>query len=196
MCQHAGEFFCERIHDKKNTKVVNFAHVTTAPSDCSQIPAFGRLRDFYGTFGSVLFYFDENSGDAAKYLAPTSKWLELHGDFNDWIEDLDEAEREEILPDWIATCIVIGETPQSGNYILMVTEGSETGKVIEFDHDGFEFDEMAKDIVEYVEKLLKPSGSRLTDIASHMRFIEGDPMIQWWIREMKDNHGHWATTAA
>ncbi len=98
---------------------------------------------------------------------------------------MDEDERLEILPDWIDTCLVIGETPHSGNYILVVTKGPAAGRVFEFDHDGYEFIDQA-DVIEYVEKLLKPDGIKLTDIASHMRFIEDDPMGQWWIRELRE----------
>jgi hypothetical protein len=192
--KHAGEFLCERLHDKEKTKIVRFKHVVGAPDNSTDVPIVGGIRDFYETFGSVLFYYDEISGDAAKRLAPSSQWAELHGDFSDWIELLDEDERREILPNWIDTCLVIGETPRSGNYILVPTEGPETGRVFEFDHDGYEFNDEAENVVKYVEKLLKPDLRKLTEIASHMRFIEDDPMIQWWIREFRDNSGHVAST--
>ncbi|AMK76072.1 MULTISPECIES: SMI1/KNR4 family protein [Methylomonas] len=194
--EHAGEFLCERINDEDKTKTVSFTHVVDAPEDSNDLPTVGRLRDFYETFGGILFYYDKKSGDAAKRIAPSSEWAELHADFSDWLEPLDEDERLEILPDWIDTCLVIGETPRSGNYILVATEGPTAGRVFEFDHDGYEFTDEAADIVEYVEKLLKPDGIKLVDIASHMRFIEGDPMVQWWIRELRDNAGHVASTQA
>jgi len=63
---HAGEFLCLRIHDEDNTKIVHFSHVLTSPIDTIDIPAIGRLQDFYDTFGSIVFYYDEKSGDAAK----------------------------------------------------------------------------------------------------------------------------------
>jgi hypothetical protein len=191
---HVGEFLCVRIHDENKTKIVNFSHVLTPPADSAELPAVGRLQDFYDTFGSVVFYYDEKSGDAAKRIAPISEWTELHGDFSDWIDDLDDEERSEMLPDWIDTCLVIGETPHSGNYILMPTEGAVSGYVFEFDHDGFEFTEEAKDIVEYVGRLLKPDGTRLSELASHMRFVEDDPSIQWWIRRLSDCQGNVVTT--
>ncbi|HSV44268.1 MAG TPA: hypothetical protein VLJ58_00640 [Ramlibacter sp.] len=190
---HTGEFICQRIHGKKR-KTVDFKHTITPPDGVEGVPDIGKLQQFYKTFGSILFYHDEMSGDAAKYLAPVAQWTELHELFSDWIEDLDEDEREEILPEWIESCLVIGETPHSGNYILMPTEGAAGGRVFEFDHDGFEFTEEAKDVVDYTKKLLKPDGSRLTEMASHMRFVEGDPTVQWWIRELRDNNGHAAIT--
>ena len=192
--KHTGEFFCERINDHQKTKAVSFRHVVDAPEDSINLPTVGRLNDFYETFGSALFYYDEKSGDAAKRLAPSSEWAELHADFSDWLEPLDEDERVEILPDWIDTCLVIGETPRSGNYILVATEGPAAGHIFEFDHDGYEFIDAAADVVEYVEKILKPDDVKLVDIASHMRFIEDDSMVQWWIRELKDNTGHVAST--
>lgn len=192
--QHVGEFLCTQVHDEKKARVVRFSHVVTPPVGSDDVPTIGKLQDFYQTFGSALFYHDEKSGDAAKHIAPTSRWAELHGDFSDWIAPLSDEERSEILPDWIGTCLVIGETPCSGNYILVATEGAVAGKVFQFDHDGFEFTEEANDVVEYVEKLLKPDDRRLTEFASHMRFVEKGSMTQWCIRHFKDHQGHVATT--
>jgi hypothetical protein len=39
---------------------------------------------------------------------------------------------------------------------------------------------------EYIESLLSPDAAQLRDIASRMRFIEEDPMIQWSILELRD----------
>ncbi|HEY8027184.1 MAG TPA: hypothetical protein VIF60_21765 [Burkholderiaceae bacterium] len=192
--RHAGEFLCERINESGKTRMFQFAHVVTEPAEHTMLPQIGRLGDFYDTFGSVVFYRNEESGDAAKYIAPISEWAGLHEDFCDWIEDLTEEERSENLPDWVDACLVIGETPHSGNYILMPTNGIEAGFVFEFDHDGFEFTEEAKNIVEYVEKLLKPDDRTLVGFASHMRFVDGDPYVQWWIRQCSDNVGHVAST--
>ncbi len=188
--QHTGEILCSQINSKHNTKVVIFTHLVTDPVELDGIPEVGDLREFYSTFGSVLFYYDSRSGDAGKHLAPIVSWSELHECFIEWVEDLDEEEREDMLPNWVETALVIGETPRSGNYILVPTQGDEAGHVFEFDHDGFEFSHEANSLVEYAERLLKPDSSTLTDIASHMRFIEGDPMVQWWIQELKDNRNH------
>ena len=186
---------CERIHDEtKISKVVRFIHVVDSPGEHIGVPIVGRLKDFYETFGSILFYHDEKSGDAGRYLAHPAEWDELHSAFSGWIDDLNESERREYVPEWIDTCFVIGETPQSGNYILIPTEGPAAGHVFEFDHDGFEFTDKARDVVEYVEKLLKPDSSTLTEMASHMRFVEDDPMVQWWIRELRDNGGRIVST--
>jgi hypothetical protein len=92
--------------------------------------------------------------------------------------------------------MVIGETPHSGNYILVPTDGPHRGHVFEFDHDGFEFAHVASDVVEYVQRLLRPDASKLTDFASHMRFATGDGMKQWWILELKDNRGNVVSTEA
>ena len=65
----------------------------------------------------------------------------------------------------------------------MPTQAPLAGHISEFDHDGFEFTEEATDIVDYTEKLLNPDARKLVEFASHMHFIENDPMIQWWIRQ-------------
>ena len=194
--EHRGEFLCEQINNEEQTKTFAFAHLATAPTGADGVPDVGRLRDFYDTFGSVLFYHNADSGDAARHLAPMALWPELHADFSDWIDVLDDDERAEAVPEWVETCLVLGETPHSGNYILMATEGPSAGHVFEFDHDGFEFVHEADDMIGYVERLLKPDASKLVDMAAHMRFVESDPMIQWWILELKDNRGHTASTEA
>lgn len=188
--QHNGELLCEEINNEQNTKIVRFSHIVTEPTELNDVPDVGDLREFYSTFGSILFYHDSQSGDAGKYLAPTSTWSELHEYFSGWVEGLAEDDDEDILPDWITTAVVIGETPHSGNYILVPTAGTEAGHVFEFDHDGFEFHYEAESLAQYVAHLLQPNGSKLTEIASHMRFIEDDATAQWWIKELKDNSGY------
>ena len=44
--------------------------------------------------------------------------------------------------------------------------------------------------MEYVQGLLHPDSAALTDIASHMRFIDKRTGAQWWILEMSDSQGH------
>lgn len=193
--EHAGEFLCEEIADPTRTKVVEFTHVITPPDSAEQVPEVGRLRDFYDTFGSLVLYSDEKSGDAAKYIAPPDEWAELDGEFREWI-DMVDADEEDMLPAWVDTCLVIGEIPESGNYIIMATEGPEAGQVFEFDHDGFEFTEEAPDIVAYVETMLQPDNVQLVVIASYLRFTEDGSNDQWWIRSFKDNRGHTASTEA
>jgi len=194
--EHSGDFLCEQIHSDKTTKTVRFKHVITPASGTDGVPDIGRLHDFYDTFESVLFYSDERSGDAGKYIASPAEWGELQEAFSAWLDGLDEEELSECVPRWIESCLVVGETPSSGNYILMATEGPEAGHVFEFEHDGFEFNHEAADIIEYVGKLLKPDERTLTEIASHMRFVDDDPMCQWWIRELRDNHGYVVRTNA
>lgn len=183
--EHNGEFLCKQIRDEQNTRLVRFRHDATPPCRAGDIPDIGRLRDFYDTFGSILFYYDAQSQDAARYIAPPSEWAELQDQCAGWIDMLDEDDR----PQWIGTGLVIGETPHSGNYILMAREGPSAGHVFELDHDGLVFTDAANDLVDYVEKLLALDAEKLTDMASHMRFVAGDPMVQWWIVEMRDNRG-------
>lgn len=192
---HSGRFLCEQIRAREQTKTVEFHHAIEPPKDVD-VPDIGRLRDFYDTFGSVTFYVDPESGEAAKRIAPPGEWDELETALYLWFEGMGDDEREEYLPDWIDSCLVIGEEPRTGNYLLMPTSGEDVGKVFLFDHDGCEFPELAGDVIEYVEKLLEPDNRLLVEIATHMRFIVGDPNVQWWIRDMHDNRGNTATTSA
>ena len=192
---HSGEFVCERIHKPTEHKSVRFCHAITPPEGAHNLPDIGRLHDFFENFGSIVFYVDEKSGDAAKYIASPAEWAALDREFRRWIDSLDEAEPVEILPDWMEGCLVVGEEPGTGNYIPMSTSGKTAGRVVAFDHDGYEFSEQAVDLVEFVERMLSPDDSLLVEIATNMRFIEADPETQWWIRELRDSRGNFASTA-
>lgn len=183
--EHTGEFLCRRMHDEGTTKRVSFAHVVTPPLSSATVPAIGRLNDLYARVGSVLLYHDAESGDAARYLAPPAEWAALHACFRDWVDD----EEEDLLPDWLENALVIGETPRSGNYILMPAEGDLAGRVFEFDHDGLEFTHIADDVLAYLVTWLEPDARRLRDMASHMRFSTDGWQTQWWITRLQDNFG-------
>lgn len=191
---HSGEFICEQLSDKLQTKIVPFKHRREPPIISEQIPELGKLRDFYETFGSLQLYVDEMSGDTAIAIANPEQWEALSDDFGGWLDDLDEDEKQELLPAWIDDCRVIGELPHSGNYLLMPMAGEKAGFVFEFEHDGFEFIERAKDLEDYIQKMLNLDSASLTAMAAYMRFIEDDSTIQWWIREMIDNHGYYVST--
>ena len=191
IAEHTGTFLCERINKPQETKTVNFQHHIQPPAALdAPLPDVGQLPAFYATMGGVLLYHEANTGDAARYIAPPAEWPTLQEAFEGWTEHLSDEEREEILPDWIPHCLVIGETPHSGNYILMATDGECAGQVFEFDHDGFEFTQVANDVVDYVQRLLRLDSPTLANIASHMRFIDRNTGVQWWILEMNDNQGH------
>ena len=107
-----------------------------------------------------------------------------------------EDEEEDYRPDWIKNCLVVGEIPRSGNYLLVPAAGPYTGRVFEFEHDGFEFVELGQSLPDFVKRNLDLDTSRLTAIASHMRFVTPDENRQWWINELKDNRGNAVRTEA
>jgi hypothetical protein len=191
---HTGNFLCEQIGEPTETKVVAFRHDVSPPRVYGFVPSLPGFEDFYDTFGSITLYLDDRSGDAAVHIADPGQWEELHTRFSGWIEDLDEEEREEVLPEWIDDALVIGEEPHTGNYFLVPTKGPKAGSVYLFDHDGFEFSQEASTLIKFVEKMLDPSNRDLSMIATHMRFAEGDRMVQWWIRELTDSRGNRART--
>jgi len=188
---HGGIFECARRSGSASTperKVVHFEHVFEPPVGSAEIPDVGKLRDFYETFGSLTLYHDSVSGDAAFHIARPEAWDDLMECFRDWVEDVLDDDPD-WLPYWVKDCLAIGEIPQSGNYLLVPLGGNKAGHVFEFEHDGYEFIELAPDIEAFVLRVLEPDSDMLTDMASHMSFIEGDPMVQWWISTMRDNRG-------
>ena len=93
-------------------------------------------------------------------------------------------------------CMVVGEVPHSGNYLLMPTTGPDAGKAYEFEHDGFEFIALGQSLPDLVARTLDLDTRRLSAMASHIRFIKPDENRQWWIEELRDNRGNVVRTQA
>lgn len=187
--RHSGTFHCVEIGAETRTKVVHFAHRHEPASSLHPDFSFEPLRAFYETFAHLTLYHDPASGEAAFHIAAPDQWEELDVCFRPWLGGIDEEEERDLLPDWIGDCLVIGEIPQSGNYLLVPVAGECRGFVFEFEHDGFEFIERASTIEQFVLSALELDESSLTRMASHLRFIEDDPAAQWWIGEMRDSRG-------
>jgi hypothetical protein len=186
--EHSGVFYCiGRGGDKTITKSVNFEHIFDPPVADPTVPDIGMLKEFYSTFGSLTLYHHKESGDAAYYVASPKEWESLFEYFSGWIDDLDEDEQDELLPVWIDDCVVIGEIPHSGNYLLVPTDGEMAGHVFEFEHDGFEFIDRGSNISDFVFNILKPNAIMLNNMVSHMTLAEGNEENQWWVEEMRDN---------
>lgn len=193
---HTGTFTCEEIYKEENTKVVRFQHVGSPPNRALTVPDVPGLKEFYGTYEHLTMYLEEESGDAAYFLASPSQWSELEGYFRPWLDGIGEDETSDYLPAWINECIVIGEIPQSGNYLLVPKSGPDEGKIFEFEHDGFEFLELAISLPDFVLRSLDLDARRLTAMASHLRFVVPEEGRQWWIKELKDNRGNVIRTKA
>ena len=193
---HSGVFACSGRGGDADTKTISFKHKFDPPEIDPEVPDTGKLKEFYATFGSLTLYHHEASEDAAFHIANPEGWSMVQEEFSGWIDDLDEEEEEELLPEWINECIAIGEIPYSGNYLLMPLSGEMSGHVFEFEHDGFEFIELASDLHEFIIKALNPDSRSLTKMASHMTFTEAGEDNQWWIEEMRDSHGQVVKTEA
>ena len=184
---HEGEFLCEAIGNEDNTKVVKFCHIIVPPKLNSEIPKVGDINDFYLLAGSLTLYACPESNEAAFYIAHPEEWDSLEENFADWVNMLDED--EDALPCWFESHKVIGEIPASGNYILVVTGGEESGAIYEFEHDGFEFIKIGSSLENFLLNTLDPDPNAFSQIASHMRFISGASDQQWWARELRHNSG-------
>lgn len=186
-----GHFHC-RIHNGADTggKTVPFRH-TVAPPVPVDVPDIGGLRPFYAAFGAVAFYHCAED-EAARYLAPPAEWPRYQEEFGLWIADIGSDEWEELAPaDLLCRnedgccdfqALVIGETPHSGNYILM----ADNGTVYEFDHDGYEFIRIAPDILAYAETLLQPDACALRDYTAFITFPgDADNPGMWYVASVQ-----------
>ena len=167
-------------------------HETTPPLDQAQIdqlkaqfPEVPDLVELYSKHGSIRLYcstvFYEPLGrfPSAFYIAHPDEWPELKECFGDWLSGLDEEEPEELVPLWIEDCIVIGEIPNSGNYFLVPLQGTDTGNVYEFEHDGFEFIKKADTVAEFIAKLCTVNDELINEIIGHTRYFDGKTNTQW-----------------
>lgn len=154
----------------------------------AQLPEVPEVVAFYRQWGSARLYCDtvfrEPIGHAsAFYIAPPDEWPQLREDFEDWLDNLDEDEREECLPAWLADYIVPAKVPNSGNYFLVPLKGEHRGKVFEFEHDGFEFIERAAGFEAFVDSLATVTDELLHEIMGHTRYADTESDTQWLCRE-------------
>lgn len=193
---HAGTFECEAIGDPTRTKQVAFRHLVTAPASNDQgLPGFGDLAAFFAVFGSVDLYHVDASGESAKRIASPAEWPALAGQFGDWLQHLEGPGRNDSLPDWVDDCLVVGEEPRSGNYLVVPCTGNAAGRVFAFAHDEFSFTEAASCLRDFVAKQIDLNDAVLTDIATTLRLPDADGADQWWIRSAVDNRGRTARSA-
>lgn len=153
-----------------------------------QVGDLPEIIEFYRRFGCVRLYRDtvyaEPVGSASAYfIAPPEAWPELREGFEGWLEDLDEEEELELLPSWIENYVVIGEIPNSGNYLLVPLIGPDRGKLFEFEHDGFEFIERGVTLASFLEFVSTVTDGLLAEISSHTRYSDGHTDTQWLCRE-------------
>src|SRR5690606_2880365 len=108
-----------------------------------------------------------------------------------WFEGLSEQEEEELLPGWIDDCVVFGEIPGSGNYLMMPLSGEKQGRVFEVEHDGFEFIELAPDLEQLLYLGLRPGRRTLSERASRGRGTgDAGPQRQWCRAAVQASRGH------
>ena len=175
--------------------VAMIRHEVTPPLDETSLSALreqiGNIPDllkFYRRWGSARPFcdsvFKEPIGYAsAFFIASPDEWRELKEDFEGWIENLNEDERDEMLPEWIDAYVVVGKIPNSGNYFLVPLKGSEEGKVIEFEHDGFEFIERAASFAGFVDAICTVNEVLLHEILGHTRYHDGKSSVQWLCKQ-------------
>ncbi len=189
LLNHSGEFHCLRRGGDEGTKLVQFRHDCAEPGLVEDVPDLAGMRDFYSSFGDTRLYFHPESGDAAYFIATLERWDGLRENFLPWIEMIDEDERDEFIPRWVDGCIVVGEIPSSGNYLLVPSDGDKAGHVFEFQHDGFEFTELGSDLCTFVANALNPDRELLGRTVAYMTFSDEDSDAQWGVAEMRDNDG-------
>ena len=149
-----------------------------------------QLVEFYSEIGSLRLYCDTNSVESAFYIAQPGEWAQLAGMLNSWLESLNEEEARELIPEWIPDSIVFGEIPESGNYLIMPCTGEDTGKIFEFEHDGFEFLEEAKDLSSFIDKVISPTDKLIRRIRSHTRYSDMETDIQWLAEKYEYGKGN------
>lgn len=103
--------------------------------------------------------------------------------------------RNDSLPDWVDDCLVVGEEPDTGNFLVVPRTGDAAGRVFTFAHDEFSFTESASCLRDFVAKQIELNDSVLTDIATVLRLPDVGGTDQWWIRSAVDNRRRRARSA-
>jgi len=143
-----------------------------------------EVIEFYRRWGGLRLYCDtviiESVGHASAFLiAHPDLWPELKARFSVWLQDLNDDEREDLLPEWLSDYVVFGEVPNSGNSFLLSLSGATHGHVFEFEHDGFEFIKRGASFATFTESLGTVNDNLLTEIRSHTRYSDGKTDEQW-----------------
>jgi len=166
--------------------VANIYHETTSPlthDELTELEAHiglqKQLFEMLSIYGSIRLYCDALSESSAYYLAHPTEWERLGKEFNIWVNDLTECERDSLLPSWLDDAVVIGEVPASGNFFFYLLGGESQGQVFGFDHDGFEFVLEGVDLFGFLTKISTVTEALLADIQSHTRYSDGVTDIQW-----------------
>lgn len=143
---------------------------------------YGKKIDIFellSSYASVRLFIDPVSDDSAFYICHPDEWAELKAELTEWFEGLDDNEAKELIPDWVESAVVFGEIPGSGNYYLMPLKGDESGKVYEFEHDGFEFIKIGNNFQEFLDYICTVTDGLIDNIGSHTRYSDGVTDIQW-----------------
>jgi hypothetical protein len=100
-----------------------------------------------------------------------------------WIRMLHDEETHGALPDWLPSVLVFGEIPETSNYLMMPTEGSEAGKVFMFDHKSFMFLEKAPDFGSFLTWITTPSPELFEEIRRHTQYSDGETATKWLVED-------------
>lgn len=150
-----------------------------------QLPELPQLIDLFTKYGSLRLFCNTAYSDGfaehtcAFYIAHPDEWCGLNRSFKDWLEIIGEDDEDEQLPGWIKDYIVIGEIPNSGDYLLMPRKGPETGAVYEFDQDGFEFLKRGKSLIDFLTHVSNATDKLIQDINMHTRYFDNKTDMQW-----------------
>ncbi len=195
LANDSGVFICSKIVEPEIKRTIPVRHKAEPGLNDEQVKQLKSklghvvgLVDFFQSYGNVQLYQDPISGDTAYYVASPEEWGSLRKEFDSWIEDQDP-ENADLLPSWIENCCVVGERPGTGNYFLLSTDQDNNGRVFEFEHDGFNFNQISTEFPSFIDFLVGLDEDRLQTIASSLRFVDhGSPMEQWYISEYKDKN--------
>jgi len=181
-------FQCVEIDNPSNTKTVRIQHKSEPALSAkmikevkSELGHISGIVEFYRQYGSISLFHDPISEETAFRIVSPENWNELKKRFSLWTKDLVNNDPDELLPEWIENCCVIGERPGTGNYYLMPSENKYSGAVFEFDHDGYLFIQRSEDFPSFINYLVTLDKSILEDISSTLRFIDTNSLSTQWV---------------
>jgi hypothetical protein len=139
-----------------------------------------EVTEFYRRYGAARLFCDRITDPhvdllaSAYWIAPPSEWEMLTEQLTPWLEGLSDDERAELVPAWVDEAPVIGEIPNSGNYLLLPLSGPERGKIYEFAHDGFEFIDRGANLAAFLNRRSRVDATICREISCYTRYSDGE----------------------
>ena len=131
------KFLCRDPHAEPNEATVTFSihhscYASKSPErELGLVEGLSQFADFFQQVDQLWLYCQDDLNNQAFFIGGPDDWPALADDFFAWIDQLDETERIEFLPEWVQreSVLVFAEKPGAATYFLTPRRGPHQGTV-------------------------------------------------------------------